>query len=71
MPVSMSVKKWSSCLPKIFSATDKILDMFARTKNNQEFVTLVKKNKFILLFISFFSYTQPISWTKDHRSLQP
>ena len=28
-------------------ATDKILDMFARTKNNQEFVTLVKKNKFI------------------------
>ena len=28
-------------------ATDKILDMFARTKNNQEFVALVKKNKFI------------------------
>ena len=28
-------------------ATDKILDMFARTKNNVEFVNLVKKNKFI------------------------
>ncbi len=28
-------------------ATDKILDMFARTKTNQEFVALVKKNKFI------------------------
>ena len=28
-------------------ATDKILDMFARTKNNQEFVAMVKKNKFI------------------------
>ncbi len=28
-------------------ATDKILDMFARTRNNQEFVAMVKKNKFI------------------------
>ncbi len=28
-------------------ATDRILDMFARTKNNQEFVAMVKKNKFI------------------------
>ena len=28
-------------------ATDRILDMFARTKNNAEFVTMVKKNKFI------------------------
>ena len=28
-------------------ATDRILDMFARTKNNQEFVNMVKKNKFI------------------------
>lgn len=28
-------------------ATDKILDMFARTRNNVEFVNLVKKNKFI------------------------
>ncbi len=28
-------------------ATDKILDMFARTKTNQEFVAMVKKNKFI------------------------
>ena len=28
-------------------AADKILDMFARTKNNSEFVQLVKKNKFI------------------------
>ncbi|MCQ2539653.1 MAG: transcription termination factor Rho [Acetatifactor sp.] len=28
-------------------ATDKILDMFAKTKNNAEFVQTVKKNKFI------------------------
>ncbi|MCM1046479.1 MAG: transcription termination factor Rho [Candidatus Gastranaerophilales bacterium] len=28
-------------------ATDRILDMFARTRNNIEFVNLVKKNKFI------------------------
>ncbi len=28
-------------------ATDRILDMFARTRNNAEFVQLVKKNKFI------------------------
>ncbi|MBQ7775524.1 MAG: transcription termination factor Rho [Lachnospiraceae bacterium] len=28
-------------------ATDRILDMFARTRNNQDFVTMVKKNKFI------------------------
>ncbi len=28
-------------------ATDRILDMFARTKNNVEFVSMVKKNKFI------------------------
>ncbi len=28
-------------------ATDKILDMFARTRNNQDFVNMVKKNKFI------------------------
>lgn len=28
-------------------ATDRILDMFARTKNNAEFVQMVKKNKFI------------------------
>ena len=28
-------------------ATDKILDMFARTRNNAEFVNMVKKNKFI------------------------
>ena len=28
-------------------ATDRILDMFARTKNNNEFVQMVKKNKFI------------------------
>ena len=28
-------------------AVDKILDMFARTKNNTEFVELVKKMKFI------------------------
>ena len=28
-------------------ATDRILDMFARTKNNMEFVNMVKKNKFI------------------------
>ena len=28
-------------------ATDRILDMFARTRNNAEFVTMVKKNKFI------------------------
>ncbi len=28
-------------------ATDKILDMFARTRSNQEFVAMVKKNKFI------------------------
>ncbi len=28
-------------------ATDKILDMFARTRTNQEFVAMVKKNKFI------------------------
>ncbi|MBO4515305.1 MAG: transcription termination factor Rho, partial [Lachnospiraceae bacterium] len=28
-------------------ATDRILDMFARTKNNTEFVQMVKKNKFI------------------------
>ncbi len=28
-------------------ATDNILNMFARTKNNQEFVALVKKSKFI------------------------
>ncbi len=28
-------------------ATDRILDMFARTKNNTEFVEMVKKNKFI------------------------
>lgn len=28
-------------------ATDRILDMFARTRNNNEFVNMVKKNKFI------------------------
>ena len=28
-------------------ATDRILDMFARTRNNNEFVMMVKKNKFI------------------------
>ena len=28
-------------------ATDRILDMFARTRNNNEFVQMVKKNKFI------------------------
>ncbi|MBQ2802279.1 MAG: transcription termination factor Rho [Lachnospiraceae bacterium] len=28
-------------------ATDRILDMFARTRNNTEFVAMVKKNKFI------------------------
>ena len=28
-------------------ATDRILDMFARTRNNAEFVAMVKKNKFI------------------------
>ena len=28
-------------------ATDRILDMFARTKSNFEFVQMVKKNKFI------------------------
>jgi len=28
-------------------ATDKILDMFARTRNNAEFVQTVKKNRFI------------------------
>ena len=28
-------------------ATDRILDMFARTRNNSEFVQMVKKNKFI------------------------
>ncbi len=28
-------------------ATDRILDMFSRTRNNQDFVTMVKKNKFI------------------------
>lgn len=28
-------------------ATDRILDMFARTKNNQEFVSMVKKNRFV------------------------
>lgn len=28
-------------------ATDRILDMFARTKNNREFVSMVKKNRFI------------------------
>ena len=28
-------------------ATDRILDMFARTRNNVEFVNMVKKNKFI------------------------
>ncbi len=28
-------------------ATDKILDMFSRTRNNSEFVYMVKKNKFI------------------------
>lgn len=28
-------------------ATDRILDMFARTRNNMEFVNMVKKNKFI------------------------
>ncbi len=28
-------------------ATDRILDMFSRTKNNREFVAMVKKNRFI------------------------
>ncbi len=28
-------------------ATDRILDLFARTKNNQEFVAMVKKNRFV------------------------
>ncbi len=28
-------------------ATDRILDMFARTRNNRDFVAMVKKNKFI------------------------
>ena len=32
---------------KADEATDRILDMFAKTKNNQEFVMTVKKNKFI------------------------
>ncbi len=32
---------------KADEATDRILDMFARTKNNNEFVQMVKKNKFI------------------------
>jgi len=32
---------------KADEATDKILDMFARTKNNAEFVEMVKKNKYI------------------------
>ena len=32
---------------KADEATDRILDMFARTKNNAEFVAMVKKNKFI------------------------
>ena len=32
---------------KADEATDRILDMFARTKNNAEFVGMVKKNKFI------------------------
>ena len=28
-------------------ATDRILDMFSRTRNNVDFVAMVKKNKFI------------------------
>ena len=32
---------------KADEATDRILDMFARTRNNQEFVNMVKKMKFI------------------------
>ena len=28
-------------------ATDRILDMFARTRNNNDFVQMVKRNKFI------------------------
>lgn len=32
---------------KADEATDRILDMFARTRNNQEFVNTVKKMKFI------------------------
>ena len=32
---------------KAEEAADRILDMFARTKNNAEFVGMVKKNKFI------------------------
>ena len=28
-------------------ATDRILDLFSKTKNNMEFVAMVKKNKFI------------------------
>ena len=28
-------------------AVERILDMFARTRNNMEFVAMVKKNKFI------------------------
>jgi transcription termination factor Rho len=32
---------------KADEATDRILDMFSRTRNNNEFVNMVKKNKFI------------------------
>ena len=32
---------------KADEATDRILDMFSRTRNNVEFVDMVKKNKFI------------------------
>ena len=28
-------------------AVDKVIDMFSRTRNNQEFVSMVKKMKFI------------------------
>ena len=32
---------------KADEATDRILDMFARTRTNVEFVNMVKKNRFI------------------------
>ena len=32
---------------KTEEAVDRILDMFARTKNNNEFVNIVKKTKFL------------------------
>ena len=32
---------------KADEATDKILDLFSKTKSNHEFVQMVKKNRFI------------------------